>query len=167
MKQISHSINRIEKKKACITIFLNRHQHQKLFYISFTKSKKNDRLWHFKLYNLEKVTLRNSSPRVDMESYEMTEYEKGTIRNHIWEYIPTIRITSVDEVYDDIFGLCKYEDGNFMQYRAICTKEKLISLIHSSLIWKSNTKRKYQFKNTIKYLLARCNTRNYQIEYKK
>lgn len=157
----------INKKKACATIFLNRHQHQKLFYISFTKSKKNDRLWHFKLYNLEKVTFRNSSPRVDMESYEMTEYEKGTIRNHIWEYIPTIRVTSVDEVYDAIFGLYEYEVGNFMHYRAICTKEKLISLIHSSLIWKSNTKRKYQFKNTIKYLLARCNTRNYQIEYKK
>ena len=63
----------INKKKACITIFLNRHQHQKLFYISFVKSKKNDRLWHFKLYNLEKVTLRNSSPRGDMESYEMNE----------------------------------------------------------------------------------------------
>ena len=157
----------IEKKKACIVSFLKRHQHQKLFYISYAKSKKNDRLWHFKLYNLEKVTFRNSSPRVDMESYEMTEYEKGTIRNHIWEYIPTIRVTSVDEVYDDIFGLCKYEDGNFMHYRAIRTKEKLISLIHSSLIWKSNTKRKYQFKKTIKYLLARCNTRNYQIEYKK
>lgn len=167
MKQISHSINRIEKKKACITIFLNRHQHQKLFYISFTKSKKNDRLWHFKLYNLEKVTLRNSSPRVDMESYEMNEYEKGTIWNHIWEIIPTIRVTSVDEVYDAIFGLYKYEDGNFMHYRAICAKEKLTSLIHSSLIWKSNTKRKYQFKSTIKYLLARYNTRNYQIEYKK
>ena len=157
----------INKKKACITIFLNRHQHQKLFYISFVKSKKNDRLWHFTLYNLEKVTLRNSSPRVDMESYEMNEYEKGTIRNHIWEIIPTIRVTSVDEVYDAIFGLYKYEVGNFMHYRAICTKEKLISLIHSSLIWKSNTKRKYQFKNTIKYLLARYNTRNYQIEYKK
>ena len=157
----------IEKKKACITIFLNRHQHQKLFYISFAKSKKNDRLWHFKLYNIEKVTFHNSSTRVDVESYEMNEYEKGTIRHNLWGAIPTIRITTVDEVYDAIVGLYKYEDGNFMNYRAICTKEKLISLIHSSLIWKSNTKRKYQFKNTIKYLLARYNTRNYQIEYKK
>ena len=157
----------IEKKKACITIFLNRHQHQKLFYISFTKSKKNDRLWHFKLYNIEKVTFHNSSTRVDVESYEMNEYEKGTIRHNLWGVIPTIRITTVDEVYDAIFGLCKYEEGNFMHYRVICTKEQVISLIHSSLIWKSNTKRKYQFKNTIKYLLARYNTRNYQIEYKK
>ena len=157
----------INKKKACITIFLNRHQHQKLFYISFVKSKKNDRLWHFKLYNLEKVTLRNSSPRVDMESYEMNEYEKGTIRHNLWGVIPTIRVTTVNEVYDTIFGLYKYEERNFMHYRAICTKEKLISLIHSSLIWKSNTKTKYQFKNAIKYILARYNTRNYQIEYKK
>ena len=157
----------ISKKKACITIFLNRHQHQKLFYISFTKSKKNDRLWHFKLYNLEKVTFRNSSPRVDMESYEMNEYEKGTIRHNLWGAIPTIRITTVDEVYDAIFGLCKYEEGNFMHYRVICTKEKLISLIHSSLIWKSNTKTKYQFKNAIKFILARYNMLNYQIEYKK
>ena len=159
----------IEKKKACITIFLNRHQHQKLFYISFTKSKKNDRLWHFKLYNLEKVTFRNSSPRVDMESYEMNEYEKGTIQHNLWDIIPTIRVTAVDEVYDAIFGLYKYEDGNgnFMHYRAICTKEKLISLIHSSLIWKSNTKTKYQFKNAIKFILARYNMLNYQIEYKK
>ena len=157
----------IEKKKACITIFLNRHQHQKLFFISYAKSKKNDRLWHFKLYNIEKVTFHNSSTRVDVESYEMNEYEKGTIRHNLWGAIPTIRITTVDEVYDAIFGLCKYEEGNFMHYRVICTKEKLISLIHSSLIWKSNTKRKYQFKNTIKYLLARYNTRNYQIEYKK
>ena len=157
----------IEKKKACITIFLNRHQHQKLFYISFTKSKKNDRLWHFKLYNIEKVTFYNLCTRVDVESYEMNEYEKGTIRHNLWGAIPTIRITTVDEVYDAIFGLCKYEEGNFMHYRAICTKEKLISLIHSSLIWKSNTKTKYQFKNAIKYILARYNTRNYQIEYKK
>ena len=157
----------IEKKKACITIFLNRHQHQKLFYISFTKSKKNDRLWHFKLYNIEKVTFHNSSTRVDVESYEMNEYEKGTIRHNLWGAIPTIRITTVDEVYDAIFGLCKYEEGNFMHYRVICTKEKLISLIHSSLIWKSNTKTKYQFKNAIKFILARYNTRNYQIEYKK
>ena len=157
----------INKKKACATIFLNRHQHQKLFYISFTKSKKNDRLWHFKLYNLAKVTLRNSSPRVDMESYEMNEYEKGTIRHNLWGVIPTIRITTVDEVYDAIFGLCKYEEGNFMHYRVICTKEKLISLIHSSLIWKSNTKTKYQFKNAIKFILARYNMLNYQIEYKK
>ena len=157
----------IEKKKACITIFLNRHQHQKLFYISFTKSKKNDRLWHFKLYNIEKVTFHNSSTRVDVESYEMNEYEKGTIRHNLWGAIPTIRITTVDEVYDAIFGLCKYEEGNFMHYRVICTKEKLISLIHSSLIWKSNTKTKDQFKNAIKYILARYNTRNYQIEYKK
>ena len=157
----------IEKKKACITIFLNRHQHQKLFYISFTKSKKNDRLWHFKLYNIEKVTFHNSSTRVDVESYGMNEYEKGTIRHNLWGAIPTIRITTVDEVYDAIFGLCKYEEGNFMHYRVICTKEKLISLIHSSLIWKSNTKTKYQFKNAIKYILARYNTRNYQIEYKK
>ena len=157
----------IEKKKACITIFLNRHQHQKLFYISFTKSKKNDRLWHFKLYNIEKVTFHNSSTRVDVESYEMNEYEKGTIRHNLWGAIPTIRITTVDEVYNAIFGLCKYEEGNFMHYRVICTKEKLISLIHSSLIWKSNTKTKYQFKNAIKYILARYNTRNYQIEYKK
>ena len=159
----------IEKKKACITIFLNRHQHQKLFYISFTKSKKNDRLWHFKLYNIEKVTFHNSSTRVDVESYEMNEYEKGTIQHNLWDIIPTIRVTSVDEVYDAIFGLYKYEDGNgnFMHYRVICNKEKLISLIHSSLIWKSNTKTKYQFKNAIKYILARYNTRNYQIEYKK
>ena len=157
----------IEKKKACITIFLNRHQHQKLFFISYAKSKKNDRLWHFKLYNIEKVTFHNSSTRVDVESYEMNEYEKGTIRHNLWGAIPTIRITTVDEVYDAIFGLYKYEDGNFMNYRAICTKEKLISLIHSSLIWKSNTKTKYQFKNAIKYILARYNTRNYQIEYKK
>ena len=157
----------IEKKKACITIFLNRHQHQKLFFISYAKSKKNDRLWHFKLYNIEKVTFHNSSTRVDVESYEMNEYEKGTIRHNLWGVIPTIRITTVDEVYDAIFGLYKYEDGNFMNYRAICTKEKLISLIHSSLIWKSNTKTKYQFKNAIKYILARYNTRNYQIEYKK
>ena len=157
----------IEKKKACITIFLNRHQHQKLFFISYAKSKKNDRLWHFKLYNIEKVTFHNSSTRVDVESYEMNEYEKGTIRHNLWGVIPTIRITTVDEVYDAIFGLCKYEEGNFMHYRVICTKEQVISLIHSSLIWKSNTKRKYQFKNTIKYLLARYNTRNYQIEYKK
>ena len=159
----------IEKKKACITIFLNRHQHQKLFFISYAKSKKNDRLWHFKLYNIEKVTFHNSSTRVDVESYEMNEYEKGTIQHNLWDIIPTIRVTSVDEVYDAIFGLYKYEDGNgnFMHYRAICTKEKLISLIHSSLIWKSNTKTKYQFKNAIKYILARYNTRNYQIEYKK
>ena len=157
----------IEKKKACITIFLNRHQHQKLFYISFAKSKKNDRLWHFKLYNIEKVTFHNSSTRVDVESYEMNEYEKGTIRHNLWGAIPTIRITTVDEVYDAIFGLYKYEDGNFMNYRAICTKEKLISLIHSSLIWKSNTKTKYQFKNAIKFILARYNMLNYQIEYKK
>lgn len=157
----------IEKKKACITIFLNRHQHQKLFFISYAKSKKNDRLWHFKLYNIEKVTFHNSSTRVDVESYEMNEYEKGTIRHNLWGAIPTIRITTVDEVYDAIFGLCKYEEGNFMHYRVICTKEKLISLIHSSLIWKSNTKTKYQFKNAIKYILARYNTRNYQIEYKK
>ena len=157
----------IEKKKACITIFLNRHQHQKLFYISFVKSKKNDRLWHFKLYNIEKVTFHNSSTRVDVESYEMNEYEKGTIRHNLWGAIPTIRITTVDEVYDAIFGLYKYEDGNFMNYRAICTKEKLISLIHSSLIWKSNTKTKYQFKNAIKFILARYNMLNYQIEYKK
>ena len=157
----------IEKKKACITIFLNRHQHQKLFFISYAKSKKNDRLWHFKLYNIEKVTFHNSSTRVDVESYEMNEYEKGTIRHNLWGAIPTIRITTVDEVYDAIFGLYKYEEGNFMHYRAICTKEKLISLIHSSLIWKSNTKTKYQFKNAIKYILARYNTRNYQIEYKK
>lgn len=157
----------IEKKKACITIFLNRHQHQKLFFISYAKSKKNDRLWHFKLYNIEKVTFHNSSTRVDVESYEMSEYEKGTIRHNLWGAIPTIRITTVDEVYDAIFGLCKYEEGNFMHYRVICTKEKLISLIHSSLIWKSNTKTKYQFKNAIKYILARYNTRNYQIEYKK
>ena len=157
----------IEKKKACITIFLNRHQHQKLFFISYAKSKKNDRLSHFKLYNIEKVTFHNSSTRVDMESYEMNEYEKGTIRHNLWGAIPTIRITTVDEVYDAIFGLCKYEEGNFMHYRVICTKEKLISLIHSSLIWKSNTKTKYQFKNAIKYILARYNTRNYQIEYKK
>ena len=157
----------IEKKKACITIFLNRHQHQKLFFISYAKSKKNDRLWHFKLYNIEKVTFHNSSTRVDVESYEMNEYEKGTIRHNLWGAIPTIRITSVDEVYDAIFGLCTYEEGNFMHYRVICTKEKLISLIHSSLIWKSNTKTKYQFKNAIKYILARYNTRNYQIEYKK
>ena len=157
----------IEKKKACITIFLNRHQHQKLFYISFTKSKKNDRLWHFKLYNIEKVTFHNSSTRVDVESYEMNEYEKGTIRHNLWGAIPTIRITTVDEVYDAIFGLCKYEEGNFMHYRVICTKEKLISLIHSSLIWKSNTKTKYQFKNAIKFILARYNMLNYQIEYKK
>ena len=157
----------IEKKKACITIFLNRHQHQKLFFISYAKSKKNDRLWHFKLYNIEKVTFHNSSTRVDVESYEMNEYEKGTIRHNLWGAIPTIRITTVDEVYDAIFGLCKYEEGNFMHYRVICTKEKLISLIHSSLIWKSNTKTKYQFKNAIRYILARYNTRNYQIEYKK
>ena len=157
----------IEKKKACITIFLNRHQHQKLFFISYAKSKKNDRLWHFKLYNIEKVTFHNSSTRVDVESYEMNEYEKGTIRHNLWGAIPTIRITTVDEVYDAIFGLYKYEDGNFMYYRAICTKEKLTSLIHSSLIWKSNTKTKYQFKNAIKYILARYNIRNYQIEYKK
>ena len=159
----------IEKKKACITIFLNRHQHQKLFFISYAKSKKNDRLWHFKLYNIEKVTFHNSSTRVDVESYEMNEYEKGTIQHNLWDIIPTIHVTSVDEVYDAIFGLYKYEDGNgnFMHYRAICTKEKLISLIHSSLIWKSNTKTKYQFKNAIKYILARYNTRNYQIEYKK
>ena len=157
----------IEKKKACITIFLNRHQHQKLFYISFAKSKKNDRLWHFKLYNIKKVTFHNSSTRVDVESYEMNEYEKGTIRHNLWGAIPTIRITTVDEVYDAIFGLYKYEDGNFMNYRAICTKEKLISLIHSSLIWKSNTKTKYQFKNAIKFILARYNMLNYQIEYKK
>ena len=157
----------IEKKKACITIFFNRHQHQKLFFISYAKSKKNDRLWHFKLYNIEKVTFHNSSTRVDVESYEMNEYEKGTIRHNLWGAIPTIRITTVDEVYDAIFGLCKYEEGNFMHYRVICTKEKLISLIHSSLIWKSNTKTKYQFKNAIKYILARYNTRNYQIEYKK
>ena len=157
----------IEKKKACITIFLNRHQHQKLFFISYAKSKENDRLWHFKLYNIEKVTFHNSSTRVDVESYEMNEYEKGTIRHNLWGAIPTIRITTVDEVYDAIFGLYKYEDGNFMNYRAICTKEKLISLIHSSLIWKSNTKTKCQFKNAIKYILARYNTRNYQIEYKK
>ena len=156
-----------KKKKACITIFLNRHQHQKLFFISYAKSKKNDRLWHFKLYNIEKVTFHNSSTRVDVESYEMNEYEKGTIRHNLWGAIPTIRITTVDEVYDAIFGLCKYEEGNFMHYRVICTKEKLISLIHSSLIWKSNTKTKYQFKNAIKYILARYNTRNYQIEYKK
>ena len=123
----------IEKKKACITIFLNRHQHQKLFFISYAKSKKNDRLWHFKLYNIEKVTFHNSSTRVDVESYEMNEYEKGTIRHNLWGAIPTIRITTVDEVYDAIFGLYKYEDGNFMNYRAICTKEKLISLIHSAL----------------------------------
>ena len=158
----------IEKKKACITIFLNRHQHQKLFFISYAKSKKNDRLWHFKLYNIEKVTFHNySSTRVDVESYEMNEYEKGTIRHNLWGAIPTIRITTVDEVYDAIFGLCKYEEGNFMHYRAICTKEKLISLIHSSLIWKSNTKTKYQFKNAIKFILARYNMLNYQIEYKK
>ena len=157
----------IEKKKACITIFLNRHQHQKLFFISYAKSKKNDRLWHFKLYNIEKVTFHNSSTRVDVESYEMNEYEKGTIRHNLWGAIPTIRITTVDEVYDAIFGLYKYEDGNFMYYRAICTKEKLISLIHSSLIWKSNTKTKYQFKNAIKFILARYNMLNYQIEYKK
>ena len=157
----------IEKKKACITIFLNRHQHQKLFFISYAKSKKNDRLWHFKLYNIEKVTFHNSSTRVDVESYEMNEYEKGTIRHNLWGVIPTIRITTVDEVYDAIFGLYKYEDGNFMNYRAICTKEKLISLIHSSLIWKSNTKTKYQFKNAIKFILARYNMLNYQIEYKK
>ena len=157
----------IEKKKACITIFLNRHQHQKLFYISFAKSKKNDRLWHFKLYNIEKVTFHNSSTRVDVESYEMNEYEKGRIRHNLWGAIPTIRITTVDEVYDAIFGLCKYEEGNFMHYRVICTKEKLISLIHSSLIWKSNTKTKYQFKNAIKFILARYNMLNYQIEYKK
>lgn len=157
----------IEKKKACITIFLNRHQHQKLFFISYAKSKKNDRLWHFKLYNIEKVTFHNSSTRVDVESYEMNEYEKGTIRHNLWGAIPTIRITTVDEVYDAIFGLYKYEDGNFMNYRAICTKEKLISLIHSSLIWKSNTKTKYQFKNAIKFILARYNMLNYQIEYKK
>lgn len=157
----------IEKKKACITIFLNRHQHQKLFFISYAKSKKNDRLWHFKLYNIEKVTFHNSSTRVDVESYEMNEYEKGTIRHNLWGAIPTIRITTVDEVYDAIFGLYKYEDGNFMYYRAICTKEKLTSLIHSSLIWKSNTKTKYQFKNAIKFILARYNMLNYQIEYKK
>ena len=157
----------IEKKKACITIFLNRHQHQKLFFISYAKSKKNDRLWHFKLYNIEKVTFHNSSTRVDVESYEMSEYEKGTIRHNLWRAIPTIRVTTVDEVYDAIFGLCKYEEGNFMHYRAICTKEKLISLIHSSLIWKSNTKTKYQFKNAIKFILARYNMLNYQIEYKK
>ena len=157
----------IEKKKACITIFLNRHQHQKLFFISYAKSKKNDRLWHFKLYNIEKVTFHNSSTRVDVESYEMNEYEKGTIRHNLWGVIPTIRITTVDEVYDAIFGLCKYEEGNFMHYRAICTQEKLISLIHSSLIWKSNTKTKYQFKNAIKFILARYNMLNYQIEYKK
>ena len=157
----------IEKKKACITIFLNRHQHQKLFFISYAKSKKNDRLWHFKLYNIEKVTFHNSSTRVDVESYEMNEYEKGTIRHNLWGVIPTIRITTVDEVYDAIFGLYKYEEGNFMHYRVICTKEKLISLIHSSLIWKSNTKTKYQFKNAIKFILARYNMLNYQIEYKK
>lgn len=157
----------IVKKKACITIFLNRHQHQKLFFISYAKSKKNDRLWHFKLYNIEKVTFHNSSTRVDVESYEMNEYEKGTIRHNLWGAIPTIRITTVDEVYDAIFGLYKYEDGNFMHYRAICTKEKLTSLIHSSLIWKSNTKTKYQFKNAIKFILARYNMLNYQIEYKK
>ena len=157
----------IEKKKACITIFLNRHQHQKLFFISYAKSKKNDRLWHFKLYNIEKVTFHNSSTRVDVESYEMNEYEKGTIRHNLWGAIPTIRITTVDEVYDAIFGLCKYEEGNFMHYRVICAKEKLISLIHSSLIWKSNTKTKYQFKNAIKFILARYNMLNYQIEYKK
>ena len=157
----------IEKKKACITIFLNRHQHQKLFFISYAKSKKNDRLWHFKLYNIEKVTFYNSSTRVDVESYGMNEYEKGTIRHNLWGVIPTIRVTTVNEIYDAIFGLYKYEDGNFMHYRAICTKEKLTSLIHSSLIWKSNTKTKCQFKNAIKYILARYNTRNYQIEYKK
>ena len=157
----------IEKKKACITIFLNRHQHQKLFFISYAKSKKNDRLWHFKLYNIEKVTFHNSSTRVDVESYEMNEYEKGTIRHNLWGVIPTIRITTVDEVYDPIVGLCKYEEANFMHYRVICTKEKLISLIHSSLIWKSNTKTKYQFKNAIKFILARYNMLNYQIEYKK
>ena len=104
---------------------------------------------------------------MDVESYEMNEYEKGTIRHNLWGAIPTIRITTVDEVYDAIFGLYKYEDGNFMNYRAICTKEKLISLIHSSLIWKSNTKTKYQFKNAIKFILARYNMLNYHIEYKK
>ena len=146
----------IEKKKACIVSFLNRRQRHKLFFCAYGKSMKNGRLYTFRLFRIYETSI--TGIYFLFKGQKLLDYKSG--KYYRSQRYCNVYTANADIIYDCVFGSYSTKNRKLNYSIVICTKEKLMSLIHSSLIWKNNSQAKKNFKNIINQRIAKFN-KNY------
>lgn len=131
--------------------FLERHKNAKLFLVIFYKSIKTHRLRTFVLCNINRIKLHKNQDVVCLEMHKKVKFFYGKFYPLYHGGLLTYEYLSVPCFHQCLFNIYSKADdlNNITSNMTICPKEKVTSLLHSSVIWEKNTARKKAFKEEV------------------
>lgn len=128
--------------------FLEKHHNERLFLMDFHKTLKAHRLQSFDLYYIR--TIKVSHIGVWLEMTKIISFCSSGCCLPCYD-LATLESLPINCFYNCLFNIDSQlnELDNVTSNMTICSKEKVTSLLHSSLIWEKNTARKKAFKEEV------------------
>lgn len=128
--------------------FLEKHHNERFFLMEFHKTLKAHRLQSFDLYYIR--TIKLSHIGVWLEMTKIISFCSGGCCLPCYG-LATFESLPINCFYNCLFNIDSQlnELDNVTSNMTICPKEKVTSLLHSSVIWEKNTARKKAFKEEV------------------
>ena len=128
--------------------FLEKHHNERFFLMDFHKTLKAHRLQSFDLYYIR--TIKVSHIGVWLEMTKIISFCSSGFCLPCYD-LATLESLPINCFYNCLFNIDSQlnELDNVTSNMTICSKEKVTSLLHSSLIWEKNTARKKAFKEEV------------------
>ena len=128
--------------------FLEKHHNERFFLMDFHKTLKAHRLQSFDLYYIR--TIKVSHIGVWLEMTKIISFCSSGCCLPCYD-LTTLESLPINCFYNCLFNIDSQlnELDNVTSNMTICSKEKVTSLLHSSVIWEKNTARKKAFKEEV------------------